>query len=86
MVEMCIEFREGMTMNEVYGPAMEIAEITKKNLGYFAGYYNHETRARVERLFACEHPVFGKISVQGPPSAEEAFRKGLEFGRKVGER
>lgn len=36
-------------------------EICKINLGYYAGYYNEETRKRVERLFNCSHPVFGGI-------------------------
>ena len=34
--------------------------IEKANLGYYAGYYSAETRKRVERLFQCQHPFFGK--------------------------
>lgn len=37
----------------------EAEAIERANLGYFAGYCDHETRARVERLFRCSHPVFG---------------------------
>lgn len=40
----------------------EAERIEKANLGYYAGYYDNETRQRVERLFACAHPVFGKAS------------------------
>jgi hypothetical protein len=57
---------------------MNALEIVKINLGYFAGYYDNETRKRVERLFNCEHPVFGSIEKNGPPTMEEAFKKGKE--------
>lgn len=53
-------------------------EICKINLGYFAGYYDSETRERVERLFSCAHPVFGSIEANGSPTPQEAFRKGFE--------
>lgn len=59
----------------------EAERIERNNLGYFAGYYNHETRARVERLFQCEHPIFGAIAEKGPPSLNEAFALGLALGR-----
>ena len=39
--------------------------IERENLGYYAGYYDNETRQRVERLFRCAHPVFGKIAERG---------------------
>lgn len=54
----------------------------RSNLGYFAGYYSHETRERVERLFKCRHPVFGSIKENGVPTPEEAFAKGVEFSRQ----
>lgn len=41
---------------------MEAESIERQNLGYFAGYYDHETRLRVERLFKCQHPYFGPAS------------------------
>ena len=53
-------------------------EVERANLGYYAGYHDDETRARVERLFKCAHPIFGPIS-KGKPTAEEAF----EMGRKM---
>jgi hypothetical protein len=43
-------------------PRAEAETIVRVNLGYWAGYYNHETRARVERLFKCSHPVFGAMA------------------------
>lgn len=54
--------------------------IERENLGYYAGYYNEETRRRVENLFGCAHPVFGSIEENGPPTAEEAFKMGLRRG------
>lgn len=51
-------------------------QMCKINLGYYAGYYNNETRERVERLFCCTHPIFGGIKNNGSPSAEEALAAG----------
>lgn len=56
-------------------------QICKINLGYYAGYYNEETRERVERLFRCSHPIFGSIAQNGSPSPETAFRKGFEIAQ-----
>ncbi len=53
------------------------------NLGYFAGYYDSETRERVERLFKCSHPVFGAIAACGQPSVKEAWAAGA-IAAKVG--
>lgn len=55
----------------------EAEEIERVNLGYYAGYYDSATRERVERLFQCAHPVFGKIERFGPPSVQEAVSAGL---------
>ena len=67
---------------ETYGKPQEEAEsVVRTNLGYWAGYYDNETRARVERLFCCAHPFFGAIAEKAPPTAEEA----LEMGKRRGE-
>lgn len=58
-------------------------QIAKTNLGYFAGYYDSETRERVERLFRCQHPVFGAIAANGPPTPEETFAAGVEYAETV---
>lgn len=61
-----------------HGLSREEAEsLERQNLGYFAGYYNTEVRARVERLFHCEHPIFGAIASNGPPTPEAAFTSGV---------
>jgi hypothetical protein len=54
-------------------------EIERANLGYYAGYYDHETRARIERLFSCAHPVFGAIAERGPPTTQEALAAGIRW-------
>lgn len=60
-----------------FGSTREEAEqIERTNLGYYAGYYDAETRERVERLFRCAHPMFGAIAERGEPTAEEAFEMG----------
>lgn len=51
--------------------------IEKQNLGYFAGYYDQETRARVERLFSCAHPIFGSANV----TADDAYALGVGEAR-----
>ncbi len=61
------------------------AEKTERgNLGYYAGYYSAETGARVERLFCCQHPVFGSIEVNGPPTPEQALEAGFNIGKSKG--
>lgn len=66
------------------GTAREEAErVERMNLGYCAGYYSNEVRARVERLFRCEHPIFGAIAVKGPPTPDEAFAMGVRWASEV---
>jgi hypothetical protein len=56
--------------------------IQKENLAYFAEYRDNTTRERVERLFACAHPIFGRIAINGPPTSEQAFRMGLDLAKR----
>jgi hypothetical protein len=49
------------------------------NLGYYAGYYSHETRERVYKLFNTKHPIFGGKM----PTPEEAFKMGKDMGEKL---
>lgn len=65
-----------------FGTTREEAEtIERTNLGYFAGYYSHATRERVERLFRCAHPFFGSIAEKEPMAPEEIFEMGWRMGR-----
>ncbi len=62
-----------------YNPKNNTAEeIANSNLAYWAGYYGPVVRSRVEKLFLCEHPIFGKIDVNGSPTNEEAFKCGTD--------
>lgn len=61
----------------------EAERIERANLGYFAGYYDAETRERVERLFRCAHPIFGAIAEGGAPTPEEALELGIRFGEAM---
>ncbi len=73
-------FEECVQHNMIYGvkkhARSEAEKIERANLGYYAGYYDSETRERVERLFKCSHPIFGSISKNGSPTVEEAFEAG----------
>lgn len=76
-------FEECVKHTMSFGKTREEAEaIERSNLGYYAGYYDTETRKRVERLFDCAHPVFGKAE-KGVPTAEEAFKMGEKMGEAM---
>lgn len=57
----------------------EAERIERANLGYYAGYYSHDTRQRVEDLFKCAHPIFGAIAKVGAPTTDEAMQAGLDL-------
>lgn len=57
---------------------LSFESIAKCNIGFYAGYYDNETRERVEKLFDCGHPVFGKIAELGLPSQEESYECGYQ--------
>lgn len=82
LIQLCLEEQE--KRGEV--PDRDKCEIIQRqNLAYYAGYYDNETRERVERLFQCAHPVFGSIAKNGPVTPERAFQLGQELGRKLRE-
>jgi len=62
-------------------PNTNSIQIAKSNLGYYAGYYDNETRERVEKLFICKHPIFGSIAENGVPTPEEAFNLGIKMSK-----
>jgi hypothetical protein len=39
--------------------------IERVNISYFAGYFNHATQARVEKLYGAAHPIFGNREMAG---------------------
>lgn len=75
--EECVQHDMRISNND----RQEAERIERVNLGYFAGYYDHETRLRVERLFKCSHPIFGPAT-SGAPSPEEAFKLGQNMAKK----
>lgn len=76
-----------MSMKAVNALSREEAEeIERQNLGYYAGYYDNETRERVERIFKCKHPIFGSIAEKGPPTVEQALSAGMKMGEKIKKR
>ena len=63
----------------------EAIELEKDNIAYFACYTNNiDIRKRIEKLFNCEHPLFG--SVDNPLSADEIFLIGKAIGEASGEK
>jgi hypothetical protein len=77
-------FEELVRYGMAHGQTREEAEQTQRhNLGYFAGYYDDETRARVERLYLCAHPVFGTIAKNGAPSPGDALAAGAALATET---
>ncbi len=66
----------------VFGKTPEEAhalEMTK--LGYYSGYYDHQTGVRVNQLFGAVHPILGAPSDE-PIAPEEAFAAGKAWAEK----
>jgi hypothetical protein len=84
----CVEHTQRATPPELGAviPKPLAEAIERANIGYFAGYYDNETRERVERLFRCEHPVFGSIAKNGPPTPEQVLAAGRDLGMALRKR
>ena len=52
--------------------------LERENIAYWAGYCDHKTRLRVERLYQVTHPVFGPAS-DGPVTFAQAMALGERF-------
>lgn len=75
-------FEECVAHCMLFGVSRKEAEkIERSNIGYYAGYYSSETRARVEKLYQCAHPVFGSIEEKGPPTVAEALWAGVQMAK-----
>lgn len=79
--ERCVEHQ--MRMRAFGTTRAEAEQAEKANLGYWAGYYDNATRERVERLFDCAHPYFGRIAENGPPTPAEVFSAGFDRALKL---
>jgi len=65
------------------GKTREEAEaIQKSNLGYYSGYYDQETMARVQKLFNCVHPIFGGIEQPKNFTAKDIFEMGKDCSKR----
>jgi hypothetical protein len=61
----------------------EVEAAERQSLGYYSGYYDNETMIRVQKLFRCIHPVFGKIEKKEDlPTQEEAVKMGWKRAMK----
>ncbi len=78
------QYFEALVLHSMtFGKTREEAEkLERENLAYFAGYHDHETRLRVEKLFRCEHPLFGPAT-KGAPTFEQALNIGYAIGRAM---
>ena len=66
-------FERCVTHTMRFGKTRQEAEsIERSNIGYFAGYYDSKTAARVYRLYGFGHPIFGTTQ----PTPDEAFEAG----------
>lgn len=62
--KMAEEYLEGLVKRDMKyfnKTRKEALQMELRNIGYYSGYYNKSTMIRVQKLFSCEHPVFGKI-------------------------
>lgn len=60
-------------------PMTEAESIIKQNLGYMAGYYDHDTAQKINRLFDATHPIFGTASYHQELTPRDALEAGIEF-------
>ena len=64
----------------LFSQSREKAEkIIRNNFAYYAGYFDHETRERVERLFKSAHPFLGAVK-DGVLTPQEIFNIGMKAG------
>jgi hypothetical protein len=68
---------------EPRGDDMTAEHIAKVNLGYYAGYYSYDVMERVNKLFKCSHPVFGKVTAESRPTPTQAFEAGVKAGKQL---
>ncbi|MBW3583438.1 MAG: hypothetical protein KY455_10105 [Euryarchaeota archaeon] len=62
-------------------PPDQALHVARVNLGYYAGYYDRDTRLRVERLFGAAHPTLGPVRGSDEEEARAAFAAGQALGR-----
>jgi hypothetical protein len=58
-------------------------KLLASNLGYFAGYYDNETAAKIMKLCRTVHPIFGSSEQMAKITPEKAFEMGKKLGAKA---
>lgn len=71
----CVEH----TMTEWGRTRDEAIATERQNIGYWAGYYDRETAARIHKLFRCYHPILGSFENDWP-TVDEAYSAGKKAG------
>lgn len=78
-------FKKLQDLQSANGVPPEISEkVLKVNLAYWAAYGDDERRERIERLYDCEHPIFGAFKKNGSPTTQEAGDLGINRGSGKG--
>ena len=62
----------------------EAHQIILSNLGYMAGYYDHEVAQKVHHLFGAIHPIFGSSTYHKDMTPKQCFKKGYVAGLTEG--
>lgn len=57
----------------------EAERIERINIGYWTGYYDNATAARVQQLFGVGHPIFGTTK----PTVQEALDAGVKMAKEI---
>lgn len=76
--------KEVIHLVEMHGKSpIEAVKIIKANIGYMAGYYDHETAQKIHRLFGAVHPIFGASTYFKDLSPEQAFNMGQKLANEL---
>jgi hypothetical protein len=75
--EECVEHQ--LAMHEGM-PRSRAEDVERQNIGYWSGYGKLETRARVEHLFKCRHPILPPVNEPQPDPAQ-LMQIGFDWAR-----
>jgi len=65
-----------------FTPIDQIEDNIRSNISYLASHCSHDLRLKVESLYSCEHPWFGKATKDNPIAAIDAYKMGLAKGKE----
>lgn len=55
----------------------------RDRLGYYAGYYDRDTRLQMETMYGAIHPIIGSVLDTDKMSSKEIFDLGYALGEKM---